>query len=372
MLLENHITHIYLLIISIFLFSTLCCNSQSLVDPLTPANILPVGPTNSNLELTFSDEFEGIGAPNADKWITQNYNRRDNPNGPDGWWSSDDSYLGNGNLVIRVKSIPNKNTDTDVNDYSCGAILSKGKFEQLYGKYEIRCQLPKKQGWWVAFWMMQGNVNSILNAGIDGSEVDIFEGFGWGNKINQAIHWDGYGADHKSTSKQTYDSGLTLGFHTYTLEWNPTEYIFYIDGVKTWTTTGGGICNQPGHLLVTGEISTLASLTGTGWANVPNPSLYPDYFLVDYVRVWKESSTAIKIVNDFNQINLQVSVKGNNVHFNASSIIISLNIYAISGKTIVKCSPNEKSQLISFIPGSYIVESKFTGGNLCRKKFVVI
>ena len=85
---------------------------------------------------------------------SQSYNRRDNPNGPDGWWDENDVYLdGDGNLVIRVRKIDNKNNDSDSHDYSVGMVRSKGKFEQKFGKFEIRCQLPKKSGWWVAFWL---------------------------------------------------------------------------------------------------------------------------------------------------------------------------------------------------------------------------
>jgi len=57
-------------------------------------------------DLIWSDEFEGTGEPDGTKWERQEYNRRNNDNGPDGWWSKEDSYLdGNGNLVIRVRKI---------------------------------------------------------------------------------------------------------------------------------------------------------------------------------------------------------------------------------------------------------------------------
>ena len=279
MVLKNTLLILFLVVLN-FLHAG-CTTKEVQTEP-----IIDTTGKDKNWQLTFSDEFDGTGAPDATKWDAPNYNRRNNNNGPDGWWSKDDSYLENGNLVIRVRAIPNKNTDTDSTDYSCGALLSKGKFEQKYGKYEIRCQLPKKQGWWVAFWMMQGNVNSVLNAGVDGSEVDVFEGFGWGDKINQAIHWDGYGAEHKKVSKALNNPKLTEGFHTYTLEWYPEVYKFFIDGVETWSTTGGGVCDQPGHLLITGEISTDPWLSGVNWAKEPSPKLYPDYFLVDWVRVY--------------------------------------------------------------------------------------
>lgn len=250
---------------------------------------LPVrGQTANDWTLTWSDEFEGEGAPDPKKWERQEYNRRNNPAGPDGYWSRQDSYLnGLGQLVIRIRTIANQNNDGDPYDFSVGALRSKGRFEQLYGRFEISCQLPTQAGWWVAFWMMQGQVSRVGDGGVDGSEVDIMEGFGWTDKINFAIHYDGYGEDHKSKGTNKVFQGIREGFHTYTLDWHPDRYVFYVDGEQVWETTGGGVCNQPGYLKVTGEISTEDWAVNEWWANVPDTTFYPDSFLVDYVRVYQ-------------------------------------------------------------------------------------
>ncbi len=256
-------------------------NLKSLPDPSTQEI------KTNEPKLTWSDEFDGTGVPNPAKWDRPEYNRRPNAKGPDGWWSKEDSYLdGNGNLVIRVRKIADKNNDGDPFDYSVGAVRTLGKFKQLYGRYDIRCQLPKQQGWWVAFWMMQGNVGSEVNAGIDGSEVDIMEAFGWTNKINHAVHYDGYGAAHKSVGKYELIPGIREGFHNYTLDWYPDKYIFYVDGKETYRTQGGGVCNQPGYVKITGEISTEDWAINSYWSNDPAKAAYPDSFLVDYVRVY--------------------------------------------------------------------------------------
>jgi endo-1,4-beta-xylanase len=120
-----------------------------------------------------------------------------------------------------------------------------------------------------------------------GSEVDVMEGFGWTDKINQAIHWDGYGDAHKSTGNKTEVPGIRDGFHTYTMVWNPDEYIFYIDGVETWRTQGGGVCNKPGYLKITGELSTEDWAINEYWSNNPAHAAYPDSFVVDYVKVYE-------------------------------------------------------------------------------------
>ncbi len=249
----------------------------------------------SNWVLTFLDEFDGTGAPDPTKWDRPEYNRKNNSSGPDGWWSCEDSYLdGNGNLIIQIREIPNKNADSDPYDYSVGAIRTYGKFTQKYGKFEMRAQLPTQQGWWVAFWMMQGNQGSVGNGGVDGSEVDIMEAWGWTDKINHAIHWDGYGSAHQSVGTSAYPPGIREGFHTYTLIWDPDMYYFYIDDIEVWRTTGGGVCNQPGYIKITGECSTEAWAIDKSWSNDPAGATYPDYFLVDWIRVYQAQETDVE------------------------------------------------------------------------------
>jgi hypothetical protein len=184
---------------------------------------------NGKWQLTFQDEFEGneFQSPNLSLWEAQSYNRRDNPNGPDGWWDEDDVYLsGDGNLVIRVRKIGNKNNDNDTHDYSVGMVRSKNKFEQKFGKFEIKCQLPKKSGWWVAFWLFSDGVFNENGSGEDGREIDIMEAFGWTDRVISALHYDGYGSNHRSDAVDNVISGVRDGFHTFSLEWDESGYIF--------------------------------------------------------------------------------------------------------------------------------------------------
>jgi beta-glucanase (GH16 family) len=247
----------------------------------------PDQPFNQKNILTWSDEFNGTEL-DLSKWHQPEYNRRINENGPDGWWLKEDAYLdGQGHLVIRARKIDNRNNDDDPYDYSTGAIRTKGKFEQKFGKFEIRCQLPSQAGWWVAFWLMTDGLAQVDDSGEDGTEIDIFEGFGWTDNLNFALHWDGYGADHKSDHIQKTIAGIREGFHTFTLEWTEKEYIFFVDDVEVWRTRSGGVSKVPSYVKVTGELWTIDWAISEGWANDPETANYPDYFLVDYVRVYQ-------------------------------------------------------------------------------------
>jgi len=240
--------------------------------------------------LTWSDEFNGQSI-DPTKWEQPESNRRNNAHGPDGWWSKDDSYLdGNGNLVIRVRKIENRNDDEDPYDYVTGAIRSEGKFEQKFGKFEIRCQLPSEAGWWVAFWLHSDQVGNVNNSGEDGTEIDIFEGFGWTDDVNFALHWDGYREDHKSEGKRVNVPGIREGYHTFTLEWTEKEYIFFVDNSEVWRTSAGGVSKAASYVKITGELSTESWAVGENWSNDPETAEYPDYFLVDYVRVYQDES----------------------------------------------------------------------------------
>jgi beta-glucanase (GH16 family) len=254
-------------------------------------NVEGSGNADSIWTLTWQDEFEGEGAPDSTKWDRPEYNRRANDHGPDGWWLKKDSYLdGNGNLVIRARRIDNRNDDGDPYDYSTGAIRSLGRFEQRYGKFEARCQMPEHAGWWVAFWLFSGSVPNVDGSGEDGTEIDIMEGFGWNEIIHHNLHWDGYGDAHRSAGFNQPIEGIGEGFHTFTLEWSEEEYIFFVDGIETWRSNAGGVSRVPAYVKLTGELSTLEGLSGEYWANDPTTGFFPDHFLVDYVRVWERTA----------------------------------------------------------------------------------
>lgn len=242
-------------------------------------------------QLTFSDEFDGVTL-DLKKWDKPEYNRRNNAAGPDGWWLKEDSFLdGQGHLIIRTKKISNRNSDSDAFDYSTGAIRTFKIFEQKFGKFEIRCQLPTQPGWWVAFWLYSTSVGNEDGSGEDGTEIDIFEGFGWTDVMQHALHWDGYGDAHQSIGSSYTMEGIRDGYHTFALEWYENLYIFFIDGVESWRTTAGGVSKVPAYVKITGELSTEDWAIGNWWSNDPATATYPDSFLVDYVRVYKLDET---------------------------------------------------------------------------------
>jgi hypothetical protein len=101
----------------------------------------------------------------------------------------------------------------------------------------------------------------------------------WRNgQITMNLHWDGYGKEHKSAGSKVTRPELTEGFHTFSLLWTPQEYVFYADGKETWRSAAGGVSQVPEFIKLTEEIGT--------WAGDIKKAALPDFFAVDYVRVY--------------------------------------------------------------------------------------
>jgi len=166
------------------------------------------------------------------------------------------------------------------------AKIKQPKFMHKYGYYEIRCKLQTQPGWWSAFWLQSPTIGSTLDPVKSGVEVDIMENFTRDGIVVHNNHWDGYGADHKSAASGDRKLEDTPdGFHIFGLDWSRNGYIYYIDGKESWRVNGPvSDCEQ--FILVSTECQ--------GYRDGESPSeelkkaIVPDYFIVDYVRVFDE------------------------------------------------------------------------------------
>jgi beta-glucanase (GH16 family) len=226
---------------------------------------LPSAPAGQEWRMVWHDEFE-VNKLDESKW-----NRLGDWKRRDGFWIKDDAYLdGKGRLVLRTRK--------DGDRFTCGAVNTRGKFEHAFGYYVARCKIPRQPGHWPAFWLMSPGVNTVGNQGRDGTEIDIIEIPWRDGKLTSNLHWDGYGKDHKSTGTNFSRPEVMHGWHTFGLVWSPGEYVFYVDGTEAWRTSAGGVSQAPEFIKLTEEIGT--------WGGEIQKAQLPDYFEVDYVRVY--------------------------------------------------------------------------------------
>lgn len=225
--------------------------------------------------LTFEDNFDGDKLDttkwsNCPEWKRQDQNC---------YWSDDCITVKDGKLVVASK--------IEDGNYYMGAIRSKGKFEQAKGYFETRCTLNTVPGYWVAFWLMGDRVNNVDGSGKDGTEIDIMESAYFGKGINHALHWDGYGKDHKSLGHRTENKDVFDGeYHTFSVLWTDNEYVFYIDRKEVWRTEAKeakGVCMSPLYMKFTSETSSWTSRDR-------DDSKFPTEVYVDYVKVWAKQN----------------------------------------------------------------------------------
>ena len=196
--------------------------------------------------LIWSDEFDGSGAIDSEKWFHQTQL----PNG-NSWYNNeiqhytdrlDNSYVSDGTLKIVAK----KETYPDqgqTKEYTSARLNSKYAF--TYGRVEVRAKLPEGVGTWPAIWMLGQNISEpgaywqTQGYGTTSwpycGEIDIMEHWGANqNYVQSALHTpSSYGGT--SNVGGQYISNASTQFNVYTLEWTPEQMIFSVNGYVHYT-----------------------------------------------------------------------------------------------------------------------------------------
>lgn len=254
--------------------------AQSPVPPPLPPSRLP-----DTWELVWSDEFDSCpnGWPNTSNWkyevgALRNHELQ--------WYQEDNAYCANGTLVIsaRQESVEDK-------DYTSSSLMTRGKHEFQYGRFEMRAKINPYCGSWPAFW---------ISGGVEGvpwpseGEVDIMEyyqgytlaNFCWGDHDNSPV-WN--------MNVQGVGEAWADEFHTWALEWDAEAMTIFLDGnvmnsQKVSKSTDAGHGNPWGK----GRKYFIRINQAIGGDNGGDPAdtSFPLDFVVDYVRVYQQKGRA--------------------------------------------------------------------------------
>lgn len=160
-------------------------------------------------------------------------------------------------------------------------------FSQLYGYFEIRCQMPNSgNGAWPSFWLTGSN--SIHPPYQNNEEIDVLEWYGVSHDdspglMQQASHnWNPDGSQsgglYSPQTKIPDGSQPWAGYHIYGVKIDPSNITWYIDGVQTnQITTPTSYLTSPFYLILDYGL-------GGGWplsGMTNNSSLN-----VDWIRVY--------------------------------------------------------------------------------------
>ena len=242
--------------------------------------------------LLWNDEFDG-DALDESIW---NYE----PHEP-GWTneelqeyttSTDNVFVRDGSLVIKAIK-----TEKDGKDYyTSGKVTSQNKKDFLYGKVVARAKVPEGQGLWPAIWMMPQDEDHYGQWPKCG-EIDIMEVLG--SSVDTAYGTVHYGEPHaEQQGKVVLDGGNTFAndFHEYSVEWEPGEIRWYIDGglyltVSDWFTAVEGEDDKPYPAPFDQPFFVQMNLAvGGTWPGNPDETTNFDNaeFEIDYVRVYQK------------------------------------------------------------------------------------
>ena len=285
---------------------SISCGSSSSSEP----NVSP-----ERWVLTMADEFDGEdgSSPSSELW------EMETGYGFDGWgndeWqlytnstdnvrverkrAEDGSLEDDGYLVITAQcdaEICGKRDDT----ITSGRIKTQRLFEQKYGRFEARIQLPEGAGYWPAFWMLGANIEEVPWPGC--GEIDIMENVGRRpEQVFGTVHGPGYSAGESIGNEFDLPEGETFAddFHVFAVEWDPSRISFSVDGeVQNGVVVGGEVYNiitssrisNEGEWVFNNEFFLLLNLAvgGTVGGSVGD-GIFPGEVLVDYVRVYERN-----------------------------------------------------------------------------------
>jgi fibronectin type 3 domain-containing protein len=265
-------------------------------------------PMQAQWTQVWGDDFTGTANTTYDHnnwWNKVVTNTGQNPWGDGTVMSTSDSlqnvYLdGNGHLVIAMTYDPNASGSYKYKGYASARLTARTSFGP-FGKIETSIQNPSAQGLGAAFWSLGADQYPAATSPASSNpsttggtpwpycgELDMMEiQAKTAGHNGSTIHGSDFGTDVyvSATVDLTAPSTFDNGFHTFTTEWAPWHYFFYLDGAvqpygdidiadtsfsDTWEL------EQPINVLLTSGVGANGGTPGT--------TGFPSNMVIDYVH----------------------------------------------------------------------------------------
>ncbi len=263
-----------------------------------------VAPAVASMSLVWSDEFDGSSLDTGN-WTAD---IGDGCPGLCGWGNNELEYyraenvtVAGGNLVLTARQ-----ESYGGRSFTSGKVHTRNKHSFLYGRVEMRAKIPTGGGMWPAFWMMPQD--DAYGGWAASGEIDIMESANATTSIGGTLHFGGGWPDNASTGGSYSEGGSNFAdqFHVYAVEWDTTEIRWYVDDTlystkqsSQWYSDGA-----PGNPLAPFDQDfyiILNTAVGGNYTGCTEPgcitATLPQEFLIDYVRVYQETSNLAPIVS---------------------------------------------------------------------------
>lgn len=236
--------------------------------------------------LTFEQKFDGPRgqAPDPAVWARDLGAWR--PNNELEYYSdgADNAFLdGKGHLIIEARK-----EERGGREYTSARLKTQGKFEQRYGKFEARLKMPEGHGIWPAFWMLGSNINKTVWPRC--GEIDVVECIGRApGVVYGTLHGPGYSGGRGPQGHIASDT-LSTKFHDYGVEWSPGRIVWTFDGKPYHQVERKDVGDKDWPFDHPFFLILNLAVGGTFSGNPDATSTYPQQFVVDWVRVWKDAN----------------------------------------------------------------------------------
>ena len=238
-------------------------------------------PKQIKWKMSWNDEFDYPAVdgndPNFTKdWVSENKTNADRPNVLGGRYP-ENVKVEDGNLKLLQKK-ENKGGK----EWTSGSVMTKQQFG--YGYYEARYQMVAATGLNQSFWAATDPMDYMVP---DKFEIDINEGH-YPNTINPCIHYsvEGESGEREHIAVQgpyypNYVNTIADDYHTFEMEWNENEIIYYMDGHRYFyaKNTMADAKKSP--------VNVLFSVAIMAWAGTPSDDIDGTEMKVDYFRYYQ-------------------------------------------------------------------------------------
>jgi beta-glucanase (GH16 family) len=306
------------------------------------ADDLSLTKINFAYDLVWADEFNGTGSFDSTKWVSEVGFKR---NKEEQYYHADNSIVSNGNLVITAKRetnfvnpeynplLNNWRMKRQYADWTSGSLITKGKIDFLYGRFEIRAKVTNLEGTWPAIWTVGSNSECSWPSN---GEIDIMENYTGGILGNFAVANSGlYRAKWDAIKIPISDLGVNWEdeYHIWTLDWHEDRMAIYVDDFfvndidlnsaasfnsnESDTCPGDNPFRMPQFLRLNLAIGGNSGGDSSGLGDTTE-------YLVDYVRVYQINPNN----NSANLIDDPGFETGTSTNIWGGSSIVSNNVYA--------------------------------------------